>query len=120
MLQPQEPVPMFLAASLAALDGQYVLILVGAVGVMYRNWRADDKERREENKNAFEAVTGALSVIKEENHSAHIDAVKEELASLRHEFLQRFDSIDRRLSAQPQSLQRIVPTVPEDEPRATG
>lgn len=131
-LMSNEPI-VFMAASLAALDGQYVLLLVGAVGLMYRNWRADEAARREENKEANRAVTAGLEVLKDEKHGERLDRVAEKLAAVekldthyaefrefRRLVLERFDSIDRHLNAQPQPLQRIVPTMPEDEPRAAG
>ncbi len=127
--------PSFLAAgvSVEPLGGQWTLVLITAVGVMYRNWRADEADRRKENLEANRAVTAGLEVLKDEKHGERLDALNAKLANIdkldgiqaefrefQRAILERFDSIDRRLSAQPQSLQRIVPTVPEDEPRATG
>lgn len=80
MLQALEPIiqhPVFMA-SLAALDGQYVLMLGGAVALLYQNSRADTKAQQAERQKNFEAFTAAIDVIKMTEEERQRNREKEE------------------------------------------
>lgn len=127
--------PSFLAAGIPTdpLPGPYVLALGATIALLYRNWRSDEKERREENKEANRAVTAGLDILKDEKHGDRLaaiearvvnldklDALQSELREFQKQVLDRFDRQDRQIALLSQPLQRIVATMPEDEPRATG
>ena len=97
MLQALEPIiqhPVFMAG-IAALDGQYVLMLGGAIALLYNNSRNDTKAQQLERQKNFEAFTAAIDVLKlteeerklrDEEQKRHLEEeaiIRQELATIR-------------------------------------
>ena len=90
MLQALEPIiqhPVFMAG-IAALDGQYVLMLGGAIALLYNNSRNDTKAQQMERQKNFEAFTAAIDVLKltEEEKKRNVEEqaiLRQELATIR-------------------------------------